>query len=161
MMKFRTSRSEPMLQPFHFQKDSMVQEQFAFDCDINNIVAGMTSPLPMRQPVSDEVKKFSPDMYEQALLTKAKAENAFMELPSEVRTFFKNNPKNMLEFISKPENEAKCIELGLMEVNERKALFHSIDEGYKEFRKTMDSINSAEKTDKTAPAVIPKESQGG
>ncbi len=156
MMKFRTSRSEPMLQPFHFQKDSMVQEQFAYDCDINNIVSGMTSPLPIRQPVSDEVKKFSPDMYEQALLTKAKAENAFMELPSEVRTFFENNPKNMLEFISKPENQAKCIELGLMQVDENKAFLNNLNNNLDKVIK-----NSAEKTEKTAPAVIPKESQGG
>lgn len=159
MMKFRTSRSEAMLQPFHFQKDSMVQEQFAYDCDINNIVAGMTSPMPMRQPVSDEVKKFSPDMYEQALLTKAKAENAFMELPSEVRTFFENNPKNMLEFISKPENQAKCIELGLMKVNEDKIIFDNLTSLNNNLGKVI--TNSAEKAEKTAPAVIPKESQGG
>ena len=156
MLKFRTSRSVPMLQPFHFQKDSMVQEQFAYDCDINNIVAGMTSPLPIRQPISDEVKKFSPDMYEQALLTKAKAENAFMELPSDVRTFFKNDPKNMLDFISKPENQEKCIELGLMKVDENKTFLNNLNNNLDKVIK-----NSAEKTEKTAPAVIPKESQGG
>lgn len=156
MMKFRTSRSEPMLQPFHFQKDSMVQEQFAYDCDINNIVAGMTSPMPMRQPVSDEVRKFSPDMYEQALLTKAKAENAFMELPSEVRTFFKNDPKNMLDFISKPENQAKCIELGLMKVDENKTFLNNLNNNLDKVIKN--SAEKTEKTEKTAPAVIPKES---
>lgn len=159
MMKFRTSRSEPMLQPFHFQKDSIVQEQFAYDCDINNIVAGMTSPMPIRQPVSDEVKKFSPDMYEQALLTKAKAENAFMELPSEVRTFFENNPKNMLEFISKPENQAKCIELGLMKVDENKTFLNNLNNNLDKVIKNSADKNSAEKTEKTASAVIPKESQ--
>jgi phage internal scaffolding protein len=134
----------------------MVQEQFAYDCDINNIVAGMTSPMPMRQPVSDEVKKFSPDMYEQALLTKAKAENAFMELPSNVRTFFENDPKNMLEFISKPENQEKCIELGLMKVDENKTFLNNLNNNLDKVIK-----NSAEKTEKTASAVIPKESQGG
>lgn len=152
-MKFRTSRSEPLLQPFHFNKDSKVQEQFAFDCDINNIVAGMTSPLPMREPISDEVKKFTPDAYEQALYTKAAAESAFMELPSETRTFFENNPKNMLEFISKPENQAKCIELGLMKVNEDKTLINNLNNNLDKIVK-----NSAEKTVET---VTPKESQGG
>ena len=156
MVKFRTSRSEPMLQPFHFQKDSKVQEQFAYDCDINNIVSGLTSPMPIRQPVSDELKKFSPDMYEQALLTKAKAENAFMELPSDVRTFFHNDPKNMLEFISNPQNKSKCVELGLMTVDVDKTFLNKLDS---KFDKIIS--NSAEKTDKTAPAVIPKESQGG
>lgn len=152
-MKFRTSRSEPLLQPYHFQKDSKVQEQFAFDCDINNIVAGMTSPLPIRQPISDEVKILTPDAYEKALYTKAAAENAFMELPSETRTFFENNPKNMLDFISKPENQDKCIELGLMKVDEDKTLVHNLNNN-------LDKIvnNTA---DKTVDTVIPKESQGG
>ncbi len=158
-MKFRTSRSEPMLQPFHFQKDSMVQEQFAYDCDINNIVAGMTSPMPMRQPVSDEVKKFSPDMYEQALLTKAKAENAFMELPSDVRTFFQNSPKKMLEFISKPENQEKCIELGLMKVDENRIFFDDIRDSLSKIG--SDSVKRTEELKKTVETVIPKESQGG
>lgn len=152
-MKFRTSRSEPLLQPFHFNKDSKVQEQFAFDCDINNIVAGMTSPLPMREPISDEVKSFTPDAYEKALYTKAAAESAFMELPSETRTFFENNPKNMLEFISKPENQSKCIELGLMKVNEDKTLINNLNNNLDKIVK-----NSAEKTVET---VTPKESQGG
>ena len=79
MLKFRTSRSEPMLQPFHFNKDSKVQEQFAYDCDINNIVAGMTSPLPMREPISDEVKVLTPDAYEKALYTKAQAVGIFLQ----------------------------------------------------------------------------------
>lgn len=149
-MKFRTSRSEPLVQPFHFNKDSKVQEQFAFDCDINNIVAGMTSPLPMREPISDEVKVLTPDSYEKALYTKAAAESAFMELPSETRTFFENNPKNMLEFISKPENQEKCIELGLMKVNEEKTVLNNLNNNLDKVIK-----NSAEKTVET---VTPKES---
>lgn len=152
-MKFRTSRSEPLLQPFHFQKDSKVQEQFSFDCDINNIVAGMTSPIPIREPISDEVKILTPDAYEKALYTKAAAESAFMELPSDTRTFFENNPKNMLEFISKPENQERCIELGLMKVDEDRTLVHNLNNNLDKIIK-----NSAEKTVQT---VIPKESQEG
>lgn len=150
-MKFRTSRSEPLLQPFHFQKDSKVQEQFAYDCDINNIVAGMTAPLPMRNPISDEVKMLTPDVYEKALYAKAEAENAFMQLPSETRTFFKNNPKNMLEFIQNPENVEKCVELGLMTVRQ--------EDNLTKLNNNLDKIinNSAEKTVQT---VTPKESQG-
>lgn len=152
-MKFRTSRSEPLLQPYHFNKDSMVQEQFAYDCDINNIVAGMTSPLPIREPISDDVKVLTPDAYEKALYTKAAAENAFMELPSKTRTFFENDPKNMLDFISKPENQEKCIELGLFKVNEDKTFLNNLNNNLDKIVK-----NSAEKTVET---VTPKESQGG
>lgn len=151
-MKFRTSRSEPLLQPFHFQKDSKVQGQFSYDCDINNIVAGMTAPLPMREPISDDVKMLTPDAYEKALFAKAEAENAFMQLPSETRTFFKNNPKNMLEFIQNPENAEKCVELGLMTVRQ--------EDNLTKLNNNLDKIinSSAEKTVQT---VTPKESQGG
>ena len=159
-MKFRTSRSEPLLQPFHFNNDSKVQEQFAYDCDINNIVAGMTSPLPIRESISDELKLLTPDAYEKALYTKAQAESAFMELPSEIRTFFENNPKNMLEFISKPENQAKCIELGLMKVNEDKTLINNLNNNLDKIVKNSagSGMNTFEKTVET---VTPKESQGG
>lgn len=113
-MKFRTSRSPAYVKPFHFNKESRVQEQFAYDCDINNIVNGMTAPMPIRTiPDVEEIKKFTPDMYEQALLTKAAAENAFNDLPSSTRIFFDNDPAKMLAFIGNPENAEKCIELGL------------------------------------------------
>lgn len=157
-MKFRTSRSEPLLQPFHFQKDSKVQEQFAYDCDINNIVAGMTSPLPIREPISDEVKKFTPDAYEKALYMKAAAESAFMELPSETRTFFENNPKNMLEFISKPENQEKCIELGLMKVNDDKTLINNLNKNLDKVIKNSADAAMNNPSGKTVETVTPKES---
>lgn len=156
-MKFRTSRSSALLQPFHFNKESKVQAQFAYDCDINNIVAGMTSPMPINEnPISDEVKVFSPDMYEQALYTKATAENAFMQLPSNVRTFFDNNPGKMLSFISDPKNTDKCIELGLMS---RKT--DDIKELNANLKNFNDSLNIGIKNPtETVETVTPQGSQG-
>lgn len=149
-MEFRTSRSEALVQPYHFYKDTKCQEQFGYDCDINNIVKGMTSPMPIRQPViSDEVKKFSPDMYEQALYTKAAAENAFNELPSDVREFFHNSPKEMLAFIGDSKNVEKCIELGLMVRDEAKEFVSNVS--------TIAKNVSANNSEKTAKAVTSKE----
>lgn len=152
LLKFRNSRSGALIQPYHFKNDSKVQPQFAYDCDINNIVSGMAMPTEYRQPISDEVKFLTPDMYEKALYAKASAENAFMELPSDVRSFFNNNPKNMLEFISNPANQQKCIELGLMTINEDKTMLGKLND-------TLSKV--AESSSKTVETVIPKESQGG
>lgn len=127
-MKFRNSRSEALLQPYHFQKDTMTQQQFAFDCDINNIVQGMSANVPVREISNrEEVSVLTPDMYEKALLTKASAENAFNELPSDVRAEFGNNPAKMLEFIGNPDNVDRCVELGLMKRIEKDPLLDSFD----------------------------------
>lgn len=146
-MEFRNSRSEALFQPYHFKKDSMTQAQFGFDCDINYIVKGMTAALPTRNiEVSDEVKVMTPDIYEKALYTKAAAENAFHELPSNLREQFGNNPAKMLEFVSNPDNTQKCIELGLMSVRENTSL-----------KDVVTAVNSLNKTgvmsDKTVEAV--------
>lgn len=66
-------------------------------------------------------------MYEKALLTKAAAENAFNELPSDVRAEFGNNPAKMLEFIGNPDNVDRCVELGLMKRIEKDSLLDSFD----------------------------------
>lgn len=160
LMKFRTSRSEPLLQPFHTQLDSRVQEQFAYDCDINNIVAGMTAPLPIREPVSDEVRQFTPDMYEKALYTKAAAESAFMVLPSDVRTFFDNNPGKMLSFVSDPANTDKCIELGLMKVDKSAKYNAEMLQNIKELNSKTNSVVDKTAPPKTVETVIPTGSQG-
>lgn len=159
-MKFRTSRSEALLQPFHTQLDSRVQEQFAYDCDINNIVSGMTAPLPIREPVSDEVRQFTPDMYEKALYTKAAAESAFMELPSDVRTFFGNDPAKMLSFIGDPANTEKCVELGLMKVNESAKYNAELLQNIKELNTKTNSVGDISVPPKTVETVIPMGSQG-
>lgn len=155
---FRTSRSKPLFVPYHFNKDSKTQAQFAFDTDINNIIAGMTAPLPVRDPVSttEEMKKFSPDMYEQALFVKAEAENRFFSLPSNVREFFENNPKNMLEFVSNPENTEKCIELGLM-ISKEASEFQKLQSSLDKLVDKIDRVNN----EKTVDTVTSEKSQRG
>lgn len=156
-MKFRNSRTEALLQPFHFYKDSKTQPQFGFDTDINNIVRGMTSTLPVREALSqtiDEVKRFSPDMYENALFIKSEAENSFNRLPSNVREFFNNNPRKMLEFLSDSKNDAKAVELGLKYID-------SVDKFQSDLINTISQ--TAEKSVQTAEksVTLDKESSGG
>jgi len=42
------------------------------------------------------------------------AQQYFDHLPATVRFRFRNNPGEMLEFLSKPENVQECVELGLL-----------------------------------------------
>jgi len=45
----------------------------------------------------------------------ANANSAFQELPAEIRSRFKNNPKNLVEFMEHPENREEAIKLGLID----------------------------------------------
>lgn len=147
MPKFRTSRSEPLFKPFHFYKDSKVQPQFAFDCDINNIVSGMAQPIGVR-PVdtTEKLRVFSPDLFEKSMLQSAEAKNLFMQLPSDVRKRFDNKPAKLLEFISNPDNLEEGIKLGLFTRHDVSA---------------SDKIVNAIKDLKTAPAVTSETSSKG
>lgn len=53
--------------------------------------------------------------YQESLNIVMKAQNAFGELPSDVRSFFKNDPGAFMEFATNPENHSKMVDLGLAE----------------------------------------------
>jgi len=42
------------------------------------------------------------------------AENAFAQLPAKTREFFLNDPANVIDFLSDPNNRDKAVELGLI-----------------------------------------------
>jgi len=44
----------------------------------------------------------------------ARAKEVFAALPASTRNFFKNDPQQLVDFISNPANDDKSIELGLM-----------------------------------------------
>lgn len=84
------------------------------DCDINNIVKKYlrTGELPeMRQAVYADVSELGDlrDATERVLA----AEEAFMQLPAEVRRYFDNDPVRLVEFSQDPANLEKAVELGL------------------------------------------------
>lgn len=108
-----------------FELPSMTQQQFKDDADINNIIAryevtGMlVDPLT---PVSrtPQFGDFS-DMpsYQEAQNVLVAAQNAFMDLPSDIREQFGNDPAKYFDFVqSLKEGTAdyqKAIELGMIE----------------------------------------------
>ena len=143
--KFRTSRSKPFVKPYHFYKDSKVQPQFAFECDINNIVKGIAQPTCVR-PVDTvgKLKVFSPDLYEQGLLKRAEVDNLFMQLPSDVRKRFKNNPAELLKFVSDDKNIDEGIKLGIFEKRQ-------VDETITQLKEINSKLTSKEVISDSSP----------
>lgn len=103
-----------LFDPENNEKDiSLTQQQFAFECDINNIVKLQIPPrVNTKPPLFDTV--FSPDIYESALNTIADAQSKFEELPSDLRQKFDNDPKKLLAFIDDESNYEKAVEYGLI-----------------------------------------------
>ncbi|AXH77433.1 MAG: internal scaffolding protein [Microviridae sp.] len=86
------------------------------ECDINVIVRKYlrTGELPgLRQGVYADLSGMVG--LQDALHMVNEAEQAFMELPAEVRRYFDNDPVKLVEFASDSKNLEKAIELGLAE----------------------------------------------
>lgn len=101
---------------FFEPNSSMTQQQFADECDINNIVASNASYSPM---TADEYSRqnftdFGDGMdFQSHQNYMAEANSAFFSLPSEMRARFRNNPAELFEFIHNPANQEEAYNLGL------------------------------------------------
>lgn len=96
--------------------ESMTQQQFKDECDINTIVArfGLTGQLPddVRVPVSGDFTGVVD--FQTAMNSVRAAEEAFMELPGALRARFANDPQRLMEFVSDDENMDEARKLGLL-----------------------------------------------
>lgn len=98
---------------------SLTKQADAESCDINNIVAQYlrTGLLP-QHPRSGFYADLSslPD-YQSALQIVIDAQNAFDELPADLRARFANDPATFVEFCSDPKNEDELVRLGILAPN--------------------------------------------
>lgn len=98
---------------------SLTKQSFADECNINSICKkfGLTGheravPLNGRPFFYGDVA--SAPSYREAVSVVATVRNRFSFLPAELRDRFKNNPEVLLEWMSKEENRAEAIKLGLI-----------------------------------------------
>lgn len=81
---------------------SMTQQQFKEECDINEIVRrfGLTGQMPddVRIPVSGDFTGISD--FKQAMDAVVSAQEEFMRLPAELRERFRNDPQELIAFVS-------------------------------------------------------------
>lgn len=101
------------------KEPSMTQQQFKDEADINNIMARyqktgvLVDPLTQttRKPMFDDFSELGDFRdHQQAVID---AQEMFMQLPSQLRARFANDPAELLQWLSRPENKEEAIELGL------------------------------------------------
>lgn len=95
------------------------QQQFKDSCDLNKIMnqARRTGELPRQRAARGYYMDHTvlPQDYQAALDIVIEGNNAFNNLSSQVRSTFKNDPKELLKFLSDPKNKEEAIKLGLIE----------------------------------------------
>lgn len=98
------------------EEETLAQQQFKDECDINNIMErfGLTGELPS-SPIPPNYGDFSGVLdYHSAMNAVLAAQDAFMELPAQLRARFENDPNNLVQFLNNPENLNEAIDLGLV-----------------------------------------------
>lgn len=95
---------------------SMTQQQFAEECDINTIVRrfGLTGELPngVAMPQSGDFTGVSD--YHTAMNVVRAAEEAFLQIPGEVRARFGHDPARVIAFMEDVNNRDEAIKLGFI-----------------------------------------------
>lgn len=117
-MEFYTRYNTPPKVSIEFVKPSMTEQHFKDECDINHIVAQyqQTGVMPSgnRQPLFGDFADFPQDLQaSQAFFDEA--QERFMQLSSDVRKRFGNDPVQLLQFLQSDANRDEAIQLGLIE----------------------------------------------
>lgn len=98
------------------EEESKTQQQFKDECDINTIVKrfGLTGELPpdFRAPQSGDFTGLTD--YHSMMTAVREADEAFMQMPAELRTRFSNDPAKLIDFVSNDANRAEAENLGLV-----------------------------------------------
>lgn len=101
---------------------SLTQQQYAEECDINNIVKRYANDPATWRMLTEGKKGVYADFseikdYQQMLNQVIHAQEAFMTLPASIRARFRNDPGSLLEFLQDPNNREEAVELGLIDKN--------------------------------------------
>jgi phage internal scaffolding protein len=96
--------------------DSMTQQNFKKECDVNEILkkyqkTGLITHLNERQGAYENFVGY--DDYHTSMNAVIEARDAFLDLPAHIRKRFGNDPAEFLEFVNQPGNMDEMIELGL------------------------------------------------
>lgn len=103
---------------------SMTQQQFAAECDINNIMkkydnTGLITHLARKPAMYGDFSGISD--YQGMLDTIRYADEAFMTLPASTRQRFENDPQKLLNFLHDEKNFEEGVKLGFLKPREKPA----------------------------------------
>jgi phage internal scaffolding protein len=95
--------------------DSLTQQQFKEESDINTIVNRFlkTGVLPTPNTFPQYVDFEGVFDYQSAMNLVRAADESFMRMDAKVRSRFNNSPQEFLEFFANPANAQEAIRLGL------------------------------------------------
>ncbi len=95
--------------------DSLTQQQFKEESDINTIVNRFlkTGVLPTPNTFPQYVDFEGVFDYQSAMNLVRAADESFMRMDAKVRARFNNSPQEFLEFFANPANSEEAIRLGL------------------------------------------------
>lgn len=96
---------------------SLAQQHMRDETDINTIVRnfGVTGEMPMTTKVPTYGDFTGVNDYHSAMNVIKQADQAFYELPAEVRARFGNEPGKLVDFLNDEANREEAISLGLVE----------------------------------------------
>ena len=115
-IKSRYKNHSPREFAFTCEGESLTQQQFVEECDVNNILAkyrrtGLVTHLSKH---SGQFGDFSNiEDYQTSLGKIMQAQQSFEMLPSELRSKFGNDPGKLIEFMSDEKNLEDCYKFGL------------------------------------------------
>ena len=117
-LKFKTRFDTYPPRTFAFETtgESMTQQQFKEECDVNNILAkyrktGLVTHLAKH---SGQFGDFSSiEDYRTSLDKLTTAQKSFEMLPSELRNKFNNDPGQLIEYLADEKNDEEAIKFGL------------------------------------------------
>jgi phage internal scaffolding protein len=110
-----------MREQIFFDDPSLTKQAFKDECDINRIMRrwlkdGVVTHLSSAAAVYRDV---SSDIDYQVVMNQViDLQDSFMNLPSNIRKRFSNDPLNLLDFIQDPDNAKEAVELGLVSAPE-------------------------------------------
>lgn len=97
---------------------SLTDPQFLAECDINTILERFGATGQIKTRPSGIGGDFSSIGDYQACLDRINnAKDEFMNLPSNIRSRFGNDPTAYVDFVLDPQNQDECIRLGLREIH--------------------------------------------
>lgn len=117
-MKFANRYQPPVSPSIEFDKPSMTDRSFKDECDINHIVSRcmQTGALPNVEGGLYGDFADMPDNLQDSYALIQEAGERFMQLSSDVRREFNNDPLQLLSFLQNPANKQRAGELGLIDV---------------------------------------------
>lgn len=115
-IRSRYSPHDPDKYGFATTGDSMTNQQFKEECDVNNILAkykrtGLLSHVSRTQGQFGDFSTL--EDYQTSLHKVMKAQESFGLLPSEVRNKFQNDPGKLVDFLADSKNDEEAYKFGL------------------------------------------------